>query len=322
MLIDDVTIHVKAGRGGDGVALFAKALMTLGPTGGDGGRGGNVYARGVSDLGALRTFRSTKNVTAGHGKHGGQDMAGGKGRDAIVSVPVGTIVRNLETGEKHEITKVGEKICIAHGGRGGLGNFRFRSSRDTSPKKHTDGRAGQEGDVRMELKMIADIGFVGLPNIGKSSLLNELTNASSHVANYQFTTLSPHLGVYYELILADIPGLITGAAEGKGLGHKFLRHIERTKILFHFIAADSAHPLEDYNAIRAELGSYNPKLLTKPEYIIVSRADERTPEEVAQIVTELKKANPNVVTLSILDETLLNNVRTLLNTLKDMKNAN
>ena len=168
-----------------------------------------------------------------------------------------------------------------------------------------DGLSGEEKEIRLELKMIADAGFIGLPNVGKSSLLNALTNASSRVANYQFTTLEPHLGVYHDLILADIPGLIEGAAMGKGLGHKFLRHVERTRALIHLVAADSADPLADYHTVRAELGAYNPALLHKPEWVVVSRSDERTPQEVAAIATTLATANTRVTTLSILDDASL-----------------
>lgn len=303
MLIDNVKIHVKAGKGGDGVVRFARAMMELGPTGGNGGCGGNVVLKAVPDLGALRVFRSTKDISAKNGKDGGQDTChGADGTDAVISVPVGTVAHDLRSGDKYDLSHVGQKVVIAHGGNGGFGNHHFRSSRHTSPDKANPGQEGEEKDVRLELKMIADVGFVGLPNVGKSSLLNALTNASSKVANYQFTTLDPHLGVHYGLILADIPGLIEGASDGKGLGHKFLKHIERTRILFHFVAADSQQPLEDYLTIRKELGAYNKELLTKPEWVIVSRTDEATPEKVVEIVEALRKENPQVHAISLLDD--------------------
>lgn len=320
MLIDDVTIHVRAGTGGNGVVRFSRTKMTHGPTGGDGGKGGKVILRGIGDLGALRPFRQKKDVHADNGEDGGQDTCtGADGDDLVVPIPVGTLAQNLTTGEEYDIEKIGEEIIVAKGGNGGFGNFHFRSSRNTTPEECNPGAEGEEIDLHLQLKLIADVGFVGLPNIGKSSLLNELTNASSRVANYQFTTLEPHLGVYYELVLADIPGLITGAAEGKGLGHKFLKHVERTRVLFHFVAADSEDPVADYKAIREELGAFNPKLLEKQEWIIVSRSDERTEEEVQKIVDELKKENQHTVSLSILDESLMTDVKKVLNKIKDEK---
>ncbi len=303
MLVDDVKIDVKAGRGGNGIVCFARTMMTLGPTGGDGGRGGNVVVRGVSDLGALHTFRTKKNITADNGGDGGQNTQhGADGKDAVIDVPVGSVVKDLKSGKVYDITHSGQEEIVARGGNGGFGNFHFRSSRHTSPDRANAGQPGYETQLHIQLKMIADVGLVGLPNVGKSSLLNELTNASSKVANYQFTTLEPHLGVYYSLIIADIPGLIKGASRGKGLGHKFLRHIERTRVLLHLVAADSDDPVSDYKTIREELGAYNASLLTKPEWVIVSRADERTPEEVAHIVALLKKENPHTVALSLLDD--------------------
>ncbi|KKP64976.1 MAG: GTPase obg, partial [Candidatus Moranbacteria bacterium GW2011_GWF2_34_56] len=314
MLIDDVTIKVKAGKGGDGMVAFAKTLMNQGPTGGDGGRGGNIIVRGVNDLGALRPFKTKKLVTAKDGGQGEQNMrTGANGEDGIVIVPVGTVVHDLTNKKDYEVNKIGQEIVIAKGGNGGFGNFYFRSSTNTTPEQANPGQMGETVELRLELKLIADIGFVGYPNVGKSSLLNELTNASSKVANYKFTTLEPHLGVYYELILADIPGIIEGASEGKGLGHKFLRHIERTKILFHFIAADSEDPIQDYEIIRGELGKFNPELLKKDEWIIVSKTDEKSPEEVSEIVKKLKKKNPRVVSLSLLDDESVEELKKVLN---------
>lgn len=320
MLIDDVTIKVKAGKGGNGMVAFAKTLMTQGPTGGDGGKGGNVIIRGVNDLGALRPFKTKKLVAAKDGGQGEQNMrTGANGKDGIVIVPVGTLVHDLTNNKEYEINKIGQEIVIAKGGNGGFGNFYFRSSTNTTPNQSNPGKKGETVEMRLELKLIADIGFVGYPNVGKSSLLNELTNASSKVANYKFTTLEPHLGVYFELILADIPGIIEGAAEGRGLGHKFLRHIERTKILFHFVAADSEDPLLDYKVIRKELGKFNPVLLEKEEWIIVSKTDEKKPAEVKKIVEKLKKQNPRIVTLSLLDDKSVVELKKVLNEIKDSK---
>ncbi|KKQ38869.1 MAG: GTPase obg [Candidatus Moranbacteria bacterium GW2011_GWC2_37_73] len=252
MLIDDIKIEVAAGNGGKGCVAFNKNLMSLGPAGGSGGRGGSVIFVGVSDLNALGQFRFRKQVNAENGREGkGQFCDGPDAKDEMIKIPVGTVIHNITTGIDQEITKVGQEILIAKGGRGGRGNFQFRGSRNTTPKEFEEGKPGEGFELRLELKMIADIGFVGLPNLGKSSLLNELTNANVKVANYQFTTLEPNLGVYYGLILADIPGLIEGASDGKGLGIKFLKHVERTKIIFHFLAADSEDIMADYKTIRA-----------------------------------------------------------------------
>ncbi|MEN8252118.1 MAG: Obg family GTPase CgtA [Patescibacteria group bacterium] len=320
MIVDDVIIEAKAGHGGSGVVRFSKIKFEKGPTGGNGGNGGDIVLEGVSDLGALRPFRHKKNVKAGVGKDGEQNMRSGKsGENTIVHVPVGTVAHDITNDKIYDITEIGQSVVVARGGNGGFGNYHFRSSRNTTPEKANLGKPGDKIDLRLELKMMADIGFVGYPNVGKSSLLNELTNSSSKVANYHFTTLEPHLGVYYELILADIPGLIGGAAEGKGLGHKFLRHIERTRTLFHFVAADSKDTVKDYKAIRKELEVFNPELTKKPEWIIVSKSDEKSPAELKKIVEKLKKENPQVVTLSILDENLMEDVKKILNNIENAR---
>ncbi len=320
MLIDDIKIEVSAGNGGKGCVAFNKNLMSLGPAGGSGGRGGSVIFKGVSDLNALNQFRFRKQVNAENGREGkGQFCDGPDAKDEIIKIPVGTVINNLTTGESQEITKVGEEILIAKGGRGGRGNFQFRGSKNTTPKEFEEGKPGQAFELRLELKMIADIGFVGLPNLGKSSLLNELTNANVKVANYQFTTLEPNLGVYYSLILADIPGLIEGASDGKGLGIKFLKHVERTKIIFHFLAADSEDITADYKTIRAELGAFNPTLLEKPEYILVSRSDTVTPEILKEKLKEAKKINKKAIPISIHNWDELQKVKNILNELDKEK---
>ena len=313
MLIDDVTIKLKAGRGGDGSVSFNKTKMSLGPTGADGGRGGSVYLEGSPDLGALIQFRYRKEITAKNGSRGKTQLNDGEdGEDIILKVPMGTVVHNLNTNEDSEVISIGQKILVARGGKGGRGNFKFRSSTNTSPEEFEEGRPGQEVCLRLELKLIADVGFIGLPNVGKSSFLNELTRANSKVANYHFTTLEPNLGTYYELILADLPGLIEGASEGKGLGLKFLRHIERTKILFHFISAESINPVKDYEIIRQELGAYNKKLLDKPEYIFLSKADMLSKEELAEKINRLKNINKEVLPISIHDTEAIENVEKIL----------
>ena len=320
MLIDDIKIEVTAGHGGKGCVGFNKNLMSLGPAGGSGGKGASIIFVGVSDLNALNQFRFKKQVDAENGRDGkGQFCDGPDGKDSLIKIPVGTVIHNLDTLEDQEITKVGQEILIAKGGRGGKGNFLFRSSKNTTPKEFQEGKPGEHFNLRLELKMIADIGFVGLPNLGKSSLLNELTNANVKVANYQFTTLEPNLGVYYSLILADIPGLIEGASEGKGLGIKFLKHVERTKIIFHFLAADSEDITRDYKTIRAELGAFNPELLTKPEYILVSRSDTVTPAILKEKLKEAKKISKKALPISIHNWDELQKVKNILNELDKEK---
>jgi GTP-binding protein len=297
-------------------------MMFRGPTGGNGGSGGNVYIEGVSDLGALKQFRYKKVNEAEDGEIGKSGLHdGADADDLILQVPVGTVATNLDNGIVVEITQIGQRELVAKGGKGGRGNFLFRSATNTSPKEFEEGKPGETFDLHLELKMIADVGFIGLPNVGKSSLLNELTNAKSKVANYAFTTLEPNLGVYFDLILADIPGLIEGASEGKGLGIKFLKHVERTKVLFHFISCESEFPIEDYNVVRTELGNHNPILLEKPEYIFLSKSDATTPEKIKQIAKDFKKLKKEGLPISIIDEASLKEVKKILNEIIKQKTA-
>jgi len=320
MLIDDVRVRISAGHGGKGAVSFNKNLMSLGPAGGRGGRGGSVYALGVSDLSALGQFRFKKEFAAEDGRDGRDQFRDGHDApDLVLKVPVGTIAHNLATGADFEIGHVGERVLLAKGGNGGKGNYLFRSSRNTTPKQSQPGLPGESFEFRLELKFIADVGFVGLPNVGKSSLLNELTNAKSKVANYAFTTLEPNLGTYYSLTLADIPGLIEGSSEGKGLGTRFLRHIERTRTLFHFISAESPTPVADYKTIRAELGAYSKALLKKPEHLFLSKSDVVDEKTLKSTLTKLKKIDPKVMAISIIDEESIKKVRKLLNTIQAKK---
>jgi GTP-binding protein len=320
MLIDDVTIKIEAGNGGKGKVAFNKNLMTLGPAGGDGGVGGNIYFEGVSDLNALSQFRYKKEIKTENGEDGKSQLNdGADGKDLVLKIPIGTIIRTIETEEVKEITKTGEKVLMAKGGRGGKGNFKFRSSTNTSPRQFQEGTLGEKFTIKLELKLIADIGIIGLPNAGKSSLLNELTEAKSKVANYPFTTLEPSLGTYYELILADIPGLIEGASTGKGLGIKFLRHIERTKILFHLISSESDNPLRDYKIIKNELEKYNKKLSEKPEYLFLSESDALTPKEIENKLAILQKIDKNAISISIYDSDSLEKIKMILNKIKSEK---
>lgn len=320
MLTDDVKIKVTAGSGGKGAVAFNTNLKSLGPTGGTGGKGGSVFAVGVSDISALRQFRFKKEFEAENGRDGrGQFRDGHDGKDLVLTLPVGTVVHNLTTHEDVSIEKIGERVLIAKGGLGGRGNFHFRSSRNTSPRESRPGVPGESFELRLELKLIADVGLVGLPNAGKSSLLNALTKAESKVANYPFTTLEPNLGAYYELILADIPGLIEGSSSGRGLGIKFLRHIERTHILFHFISAESPDPAKDYKTIRKELGMHAKTLLEKPEYLFLSKSDLSPPETLKEKLKTLKKINPHVIAISIYDAESIKKVEKILNSIKEEK---
>ena len=301
MLIDEITITTRAGDGGNGAVAFNKVKLSRGPTGGDGGTGGSVYFEGTGDINAFMIYASRKEVEAERGRDGrGQFLDGRRGEDFIMKVPTGTSIINVETQYTQEITEVGQRILAAGGGIGGRGNFKFRSATNTTPMEHEDGTKGDGATYRLELRLIADVGFVGLPNAGKSSLLNELTAAKSRIANYAFTTLEPHLGSYYGVILADIPGIIEGASSGKGLGVKFLKHIERTKILFHLIDAESEDVARDYRVIRKELETYNPELMKKTEHVLLTKIDALSPEALEEKIAALETLHLKPLPISIL----------------------
>ncbi|MDO8514018.1 MAG: GTPase ObgE [bacterium] len=320
MLVDEITITTKAGDGGKGCVAFNKVKLSRGPTGADGGLGGSVYFEGTSDINALMNYASQKEVAGEKGHDGrGQFLDGRRGEDLVVKIPTGTTITNIETNYTQEITKVGERILAAGGGIGGRGNFKFRSAINTTPMESEEGTPGDRATYRLELRLIADVGLVGLPNAGKSSLLNELTAAKSRVANYAFTTLEPHLGSYYGIILADIPGIIEGASGGKGLGVKFLKHIERTKVLFHLIDAESDDVVRDYKVIRNELQTYNPELTKKIEHILLTKTDAVPPEELKEKIAALKKAKLKPLPISILEPASLEEVKKILNKIKDEK---
>jgi len=319
MLIDEITIRLLAGDGGRGAVAFNKVRLSRGPTGGDGGRGANVYFEGVADINALMFFAGKKEMKAEDGKDGrGQFLDGRAGEDLILKIPVGTTVIK-DSGYAEEMEHVGQRILAAGGGAGGKGNFKFRSAVNTSPKEFQEGLAGDTVLYALKLRLIADVGLVGLPNAGKSSLLNELTAAKSRVANYAFTTLEPHLGAYYELIIADIPGIIEGASSGKGLGVKFLKHIERTKVLFHLVSAESEDPVKDHAVIRKELTAYSPQLAEKTEYVFLTKSDMVSAESLQEKLSALQKAGIKATPLSVLDTESLGEVKKILNKIKTEK---
>lgn len=303
MLIDEVEIIVKAGNGGAGRVSFLRGKFNPrgGPDGGDGGHGGDVWLEGVSDIGALHHFRFQKEFSAESGQPGGGAKKSGKsGQDLLLRVPVGSVFSDSQ-GVLLEIIKVGQRFLLAKGGKGGQGNWHFRTSTNQAPRFAEPGGKGEAKHLKIELRLIADVGLVGLPNAGKTSLLNEITAASAKVANYPFTTLEPNLGVMGDLILADIPGLIEGAAEGKGLGDKFLRHIQRTKILVHCLSAESADLVKDCQVIRQELKKFSPELLAKKEILLLTKADLLAEAEKKAKIKILAKLNKAVLAVSVHD---------------------
>lgn len=315
MFVDEISLHLKAGRGGDGVVrwLHEKRKEFGGPSGGNGGRGGDVYAVAVRDIGVLSSYRNVKEFAAGRGEDGSRNSRqGGVGKDIEIRLPVGSRVTNLSSGFSLELMHDEEKVVLLRGGRGGLGNHHFKSSTNIRPRESTFGEDGEEADFLIELMMIADIGIVGLPNAGKSSLLNALTKARSKIGHFPFTTLEPYLGDLSGLIIADIPGLIEGAADGKGLGHKFLRHVERTKALIHAISSELEDPLGAYRIVRNELGLYNESMLTKPETIVLTKLDMVTEEELVKKIELLRATGREVLTVSVLDDGAVKNLSDFL----------
>jgi GTP-binding protein len=314
--IDEIKIYAQAGRGGDGVVRWRreKFVPKGGPSGGDGGRGGDFYVLAIRDVHILSKYKSKKIFSAGRGEDGGnKSLHGKKGEDFILNLPVGTIITNLETDEKSQLTKEGEKILLLKGGYGGFGNEHFKSSTNTTPKESRDGQEGENGNFKIELELFADIGLVGLPNAGKSSLLNALTNAQARVGDYPFTTLDPNLGDFYGYVIADIPGIIEGASEGRGLGVKFLRHIKRTKMLAHLVSFENANMLKSYKEIRKELEKYDKKLnlgneglSLKEEIIILTKIDVIDDTKIiAKKVKEFQKISKNVFTISLFDDKIV-----------------
>ena len=299
MFIDEVSIEVRAGKGGDGCVSFRKSrgLPKGGPDGGDGGKGGSVIFRADPGLNTLQDFRGRKHWRARFGEPGRPSQQHGADADDLeVRLPAGTLIYDEATGELLHAMQPEERWVAARGGRGGLGNEHFKSATNQTPRRATPGEPGDAFALRLELKLIADIGLLGLPNAGKSTLLSTLTRADPKIAAYPFTTLTPQLGIAEldaarRMVIADIPGLIEGAAEGAGLGHDFLRHIERTRVLLHVIdaaTADGRAPAEAYRAIRAELEHYAAALAEKPEIVALNKADLLPDVDADALVRDLR----------------------------------
>lgn len=301
MFIDEVEIILKAGHGGPGRVSFNPGRYG-GPNGGNGGKGGNIWASVTSDLSALNQFARKKEFEAEDGESGGSNKRSGKdGKDVEFEFPIGTSLINEKTGEVIELDNLNKKVLICKGGLGGLGNYEFRSSTNTTPQYAQPGLYGEEKHFKVTLKLIASFGLIGLPNAGKSSLLNELTKANVKVASYPFTTLEPNLGALNGKIIADIPGLIEGAHTGKGLGIRFLKHIEKVPLLLHCISSESENAVKDYQAIRNELGKFDEKLLEKPEIILITKTDLVDQKQIKEVTKKLGKFKKEIVTVSIHD---------------------
>ncbi|MCE9549377.1 GTPase ObgE [Candidatus Nomurabacteria bacterium] len=316
--IDEMKIYAEAGRGGDGVVRFRqeKFVPKGGPSGGDGGRGGNFYVEAVQDVHILSKYKAKKKFIAGRGEDGGnKSLHGANGEDFVLELPVGSIITNLSTDETWQLEEAGQKIMLLKGGYGGFGNEHFKSSVNTTPREWRPGQDGERAEFKIELELFADIGLIGLPNAGKSSLLNALTNAEAKVGDYAFTTLDPNLGAFYGRIIADIPGVIEGASEGKGLGVKFLRHIKRTKMLAHLVSFENANMLKSYKEIRKELEKYDKKLdlgkdglASKDEIIILTKSDVAlSPKVIEKAKKDFEKlgtgkSKKKVFVLSLFDD--------------------
>lgn len=310
VFIDEAKITVKAGDGGHGCIAFRreKFVPKGGPSGGDGGNGGNIYLIADPHENTLLKFRFNHTFRAERGRHGeGSKRHGRNGEDLAVSVPIGTMVYDNETGEMlHDFTSPRERILLAKGGRGGHGNAHFASSVNRVPHKAQDGAFGEEKTLRLELKLLADVGLVGYPNVGKSTLISRISAARPKIADYPFTTLEPHLGVVSidtgkTFVVADIPGLIEGAHLGAGLGIQFLRHIERTRVLLHLIdvsAMSERDPVDEFHAIDSELAEHNPDLPRKPKIIVAAKMDVAVPKKVQKLARWCKKNDLELVKIS------------------------
>lgn len=319
MFVDEVEIYVRSGRGGDGMMHFhrEKYVPRGGPDGGDGGRGGNVILQVQPTMNTLASFQQKSRYIAADGRKGGpNNMTGRSADDLVINVPPGTLVYDLDTGELlGDLVVPGERLLVCRGGRGGRGNQHFATARNQAPRTAERGEPGQERRLRLELKLIADVGIVGVPNAGKSSLLAAVTNARPKIANYPFTTLEPNLGVAVldldtSLVLADIPGLIEGAHQGIGLGDAFLRHVQRTRVLIHLLDGLSQDPLADFTQINSELALFDPALAKKPQIVVLNKIDlPEVQQKWEDVRTQLAQRGYSAMSISAL---LRTNVKELL----------
>ncbi len=298
--IDQARIAVRAGRGGDGIMAFRreKYVPAGGPSGGDGGRGGNVVLEADDNLQTLLDFNYKRLFPAEDGRRGGPNRSSGaSGKDLLIKVPCGTQVSHLNTGILlGDLTSSGQRLIVAFGGRGGLGNAHYLSNRNRAPEKFTEGRDGEEWSLQMELKLLAEVGIIGLPNAGKSTLIAVLSAARPKIADYPFTTLVPNLGVVRRpsgdgTVFADIPGLIAGAAQGAGLGHDFLRHIERTRLLIHLVDAGADDPVSDLQVVEKELVAYGHGLMDRPRLLVVNKQELVDKAHHQELVERLQAAS-------------------------------
>jgi GTP-binding protein len=321
--VDYVKVQISSGKGGKGSAHLRREKFVAkgGPDGGDGGRGGHVIIRGNKNLWTLYHFKFRQHFKAGHGGDGGKSRSSGaQGKDEIIEVPMGTVVRDAETNKiLFEITEDGQKEVVLEGGLGGRGNWHFKSATNQTPRYAQPGIEGSQKQLTLELKVLADVGLVGFPNAGKSTLLSVLSSANPKIADYEFTTLKPNLGIvpyreFKSFIMADIPGIIEGAAEGKGLGHYFLRHIERNSLLLFLIPADSQDISKEYDILLDELKRYNPELLDKERIVAISKSDMLDEELTAEMRKELENdfAEIPFVFISSVAQTGLQELKDLL----------
>lgn len=316
-LVDDVTIKIKAGDGGNGGRAFHTNYGSIKsiPDGGNGGYGGDVFFEGTSNLNDLSEFRYRKSIKAEDGVRGkNKSLNGAKGKDAVILVPLGTTIIDINTQDAFEILKHGDRVLAAAGGRGGAGNAEptVKKNRYDHDVPSLLGQVGESRELHLILNIIADIGLVGLPNAGKSSLLKTVTRATPKIGNYPFTTLEPNLGTMSGITLADIPGLVEGASEGKGLGIQFLKHIEKTKVLVHCIDSTAEDPYKTYQVVRSEFAAYNKKLLSKKEIIFLTKTDLIGHEELEEKIKALKKTKKEIYSVSIYDQKSVESIEKIL----------
>jgi GTP-binding protein len=330
--VDYVKLDLKSGNGGKGSAHLhrEKYVAKGGPDGGDGGRGGHVVVRANPNLWTLYSFKFTRHFVAGHGGDGGKSRSSGaQGKDVYIDVPLGTVVKDSETeAVLFEMVDPGQERVVLEGGKGGLGNWNFKSSTNQTPRYAQPGMSGQAMKVILELKVLADVGLVGFPNAGKSTLLAALTAAKPKIADYEFTTLKPNLGIvsyrdYRSFVMADIPGIIEGAAQGKGLGHYFLRHIERNSVLLFMIPADTPDVKKTFDILMSELKTYNPELIDKDFVVALSKCDMLDEELKAEYALEMKRHFGNLphCMISAVDQTGLSALKDLIWKILNAPNA-